>query len=190
MYFLILLINTYRKYKVKPNLARHPKKIKLPTMTKSPIRPTDDQARTLAHDLLSTSNHASLAVIHPDTGAPFVTRIALAVAPDGTPMSLISTLAFHTTALKQNSECSLLIGDSLDKGDPLAFPRLTLSATAKFVPRADDRHLRDHFIQTKPKAKLYIDFADFGFVLFHPSGAALNGGFGKAYALSAADLKK
>jgi putative heme iron utilization protein len=171
-------------------MAPRPKSSKVYNMNKSPIRPTDDQARALAQDLLVTSDHAALAVIHPDTGAPFVTRIALALTPDGTPMSLLSTLAFHTTALKQNAACALLIGDPPDKGDPLAFPRLTLSTNAEFIPREMDQNLRDHFIRTKPKSKLYIDFADFGFVLFRPSGAALNGGFGKAYVLSAADLKK
>ncbi|MGR3661042.1 MAG: HugZ family pyridoxamine 5'-phosphate oxidase [Paracoccaceae bacterium] len=159
-------------------------------MEKSSIRPTDDQARALAYDLLANTTHAALAVIHPETKAPFVTRIALALSPDGIPMSLISTLAFHTGALQKNPICSLLIGDPPDKGDPLAFPRLSLSATAEFIAREDDALLRAHYIRTKPKSKLYIDFADFGFVLFHPSGAALNGGFGKAYALSAADLKK
>jgi hypothetical protein len=171
-------------------MAWRQKKTKLAFMTKSPIRPTDDQARALAHDLLATANHAALAVIHPETKTPFVTRIALALAPDGTAMSLISSLAFHTTALKRNPDCSLLIGDPPAKGDPLAFPRLTLNATTEFIPWERDQHLRDHYIQAKPKSKLYVDFADFGFVLFHAKGAALNGGFGKAYGLSAADLKK
>lgn len=157
-------------------------------MTKSPIRPTDDDARALARDLMQGANHAALGVIHPDTGAPFVSRIALAIAPDGTPMTLISTLAFHTTALQKNPNCSLLIGTAPAKGDPLAFPRLTLSARAEFVPRDRDDALRSHYQTTNPKSKLYLGFADFGFVLFHPTGAALNGGFGKAYTLTPEDL--
>ena len=46
----------------------------------NPIRPTDDDARALARALLSGARHAALAVLHPDTGAPFVSRIALGLA--------------------------------------------------------------------------------------------------------------
>ena len=42
------------------------------------IRPTDDEARTLARTLLDTARFAALGVLLPDTGAPMVTRIALA----------------------------------------------------------------------------------------------------------------
>jgi len=51
-------------------------------MKKSPILPTDDAARALAHRLLRSASHAALGVIHPDTGAPFVSRIAFALAED------------------------------------------------------------------------------------------------------------
>lgn len=157
-------------------------------MKKSPIRPTDDDARALARDLMQGANHAALGVIHPDSGVPFVSRIALALAPDSTPMTLISTLAFHTSALQQNPNCSLLIGTAPDKGDPLAFPRLTLSARAEFIAKDKDDPLRTHYQTINPKSKLYLGFSDFGFVLFHPTSAALNGGFGKAYTLTPEDL--
>jgi heme iron utilization protein len=48
--------------------------------------------------------------------------------------------------------------------------------------------LRALWLAQHPKAQLYVDFADFAFVRLAPRGAALNGGFGKAYALDAADL--
>ena len=53
----------------------------------NPIRPTDDDARALARALLSGARHAALAVLHPDTGAPFVSRIALGQAPGGAPVT-------------------------------------------------------------------------------------------------------
>ncbi len=157
-------------------------------MEKSPIRPTNDEARTLARRLLGDARHAALAFTHPRSGAPFISRIALAPAPDGTPMSLLSTLALHTRALHRSGACALLVGEPPAKGDALAFPRLSLSARAEFAPRQRHGTLREHWLKTHPKAKLYVDFADFGFVLFHPTGAALNGGFGKAWELTAQDL--
>lgn len=159
-------------------------------MATSPIRPTDDEARGLAQDLIATARHAALGVLDPDTGLPMVTRIALGRTPQGAPMTLISSLAAHTAALRANPACSLLIGDPPPKGDPLAFPRLTLTATARFIDRTTPEHgvLRQHHLATHPKAKLYADFADFSFVVFRAAGAALNGGFGKAYHLTPDDL--
>lgn len=159
-------------------------------MATSPIRPTDDQARSLARSLIAGARHAALAALHPETGLPHVSRIALGQAPDGQPMTLISALALHNAALRANPACSLLVGEPPARGDPLAFPRLTLTATAQFIDRATSEHdsLRRHYLATHPKAKLYADFADFSFVTFAVTAAALNGGFGKAYNLAPGDL--
>ena len=156
----------------------------------SPIRPTDDEARNLARSLIAKARHAALGTLHPDTGMPLVSRIALGRTPKGAPMTLISSLALHTSALRANPACSLLIGEPPAKGDPLAFPRLTLTATAAFIDRNTPHHgdLRQHYLATHPKAKLYVDFADFSFVTFDVTEAALNGGFGKAYHLTPDDL--
>ena len=53
---------------------------------------------------------------------------------------------------------------------------------------AKDDALRAHYLATHPKAKLYIDFADFNFVGFEVEAGHLNGGFGKAFRLTPADL--
>ncbi len=155
---------------------------------KSPIRPTDKQARALAKQLLTGARFASLGVIDPDDGTPFVSRVAFALDPENQPLTLISTLSFHTLALQQNPACSLLIGEPPDKGDPLAFARMTLSASATILTPAQKSALREPYLQTHPKAQLYIDFSDFHFVRFTITKAALNGGFGKAYALEISDL--
>ena len=157
-------------------------------MNKSPILPTDDSARQLAKDLLTQARFAALGVIHPDTQTPFVTRIAFAMDPQGAPFTLISSLAFHTTALRANPACSLLIGEPPQKGDPLAFPRLTLNAKAHFIPEAQKSSLREQYLASQPKAALYFDFTDFQFVRFRPQSALLNGGFGKAYNLMPEDF--
>jgi len=150
-----------------------------------PIRPTDDEARALARGLIADARHAALAVLDPATGAPMVTRIALVPGRDAAPLTLISTLSSHTAALAENPACSLLIGEPGAKGDPLTHPRLTLQARAE---PADKAALRDHYLSLYPKATLYYDFGDFGLTRFAPVAGFLNGGFGKAYRLSPADL--
>ncbi|MBF9048025.1 pyridoxamine 5-phosphate oxidase [Rhodobacterales bacterium LSUCC0031] len=150
-----------------------------------PIRPTDAEARSLARDLIAHARFAALGVIDPESGAPMVTRIALVPGPDGVPLTLISELSSHTAALRANPACSLLIGEPGAKGDPLTHPRLTLQARAE---QADKAALKAHYLTHYPKAQLYYDFGDFGLVRFAPIAGLLNGGFGKAYRLTPADL--
>ena len=137
---------------------------------------------------MTSARFAALGVLHPDTGAPHVSRIAFALGRDGQPISLVSTLSLHTRALQSNPVCSLLVGEPPATGDPLAFARLSLTATAEFIAQDARSETRDRYLKTHPKARLYVDFADFGFVSFRVISGALNGGFGKAYELSAADL--
>lgn len=156
----------------------------------SPIRPTDDEARAIARDVVTTARIAALAVTDPGSGAPHVTRIGFGLAPDGTWLTLISSLAGHTRALRQAPRAGLMLGEAPSKGDPLAFPRLSAAVTAEFIAPTDPRRtaFREAWLTHHPKAALYIDFADFSFVTLTPLSADLNGGFGKAYHLTPADL--
>lgn len=155
----------------------------------APIRPTDDDARALARRLLDGAAFGALGVIGAD-GTPLVTRIAVARDAAGGPMTLISSLSAHTRALAERPACSLLVGEPGPKGDPLTHPRLTIQAQAAFVPRPGPEHdaLRALFLRQQPKATLYIDFGDFALVRLEVREAFLNGGFGRAYRLTRADL--
>ena len=161
-----------------------------PMTKRDPFNPVDDDARALARQLIDQATFAALAVI--ENGLPGVTRIAFATTPEGTPLSLISDLSSHTAALAANPACALLVGEPGDRGDPLTHPRMTLHATATFIDRLSTNHpaLRAHYLAQRPKAALYIDFADFRLVRFDVNAALLNGGFGKAYRLSPTDLAR
>ena len=159
-------------------------------MTKDPFQPADDSARALARDLTGAARVAALGVIDPETGGPMVSRIA--VAPDGAGgiLGLVSDLSHHTAALKSNPAFSLLLGDPGTKGDPLTHPRLTVMGRVHFVRHGAPDHATLARVITahQPKTKLYIGFADFSILRFRADRALLNGGFGKAYRLSASDL--
>lgn len=157
--------------------------------TNSPIRETDEEARQLGRSLLDRASFAALACVEPNTGFPLASRIAFALDMDGHPVSLMSTLAFHTKALLQNPQCSVLVGEP-GKGDPLAHPRISLQADAERIERGTNAYtaLRVHYLKSHPKAALYVDFGDFFFFKFNIQKAYLNGGFGKAFILSASDL--
>ncbi|SDJ98850.1 HugZ family protein [Aliiruegeria lutimaris] len=160
------------------------------TKKTDPIRPTDDAARAMAQDLLAQARFAALGVLEPGSGAPFVSRIAIGQAPNGTPLTLVSSLSQHTGALRANPACSVMVGEPAAKGDPLTHPRLTLQCRARFVERQSPEHgiLRASWLASHPKAKLYVDFGDFCFAMLEVERAFLNGGFGKAYQLSPQDL--
>ena len=130
-----------------------------------------------------------MAVLLPD-GTPMVTRVAFGLGPEGHPLTLVSSLSKHTSALTANPACSLLIGETKDRGDPLNQPRLTLQANARFLSHTAPEYekMAAHYLRDHPKAKLYISFADFSFALFQIKSGHLNGGFGKAFTLTPADL--
>ena len=156
---------------------------------KNPIQPTDDTARDLAQSLLSDARFAALAVILAD-GSPLVTRVAFGLSATGHPLTLVSGLAAHTRALQNNPVCSVLIGEPGNKGDPLSHPRLSLQASASFVPHSSDafEEMAAHYLRDHPKAKLYVGLNDFSFVLFNVNTGHLNGGFGKAFTLTPTDM--
>lgn len=149
-----------------------------------PIRPTDDEARALARRLIAEARHGALGVLDPETGGPFVSRVA--VGRDGAaPLLLVSSLAHHARALARDPRASLLLGEPGPRGDPLTHPRLTLVGT---VAEADKARGRAAWLRDHPKAALYYDFADFRLLRLEVASAHLNGGFGRAYRLAPADL--
>lgn len=164
-------------------------KAKEMAQTPDPVAPADDAARQLAQDLMQ-ARHAALAWTDPETGCPGISRIGFGLALDGGPMTLISALAPHFAALRQNPACAILLGEVGEKGDPLTYPRLMIRATAAFIAPDDQARpdLRAAWLSSQPKSKLYIDFADFALVRLHPQSALLNGGFARACRLTARDL--
>lgn len=156
----------------------------------SPIRPTDDEARTLARQLLDHAVFGALGVIDPRTLGPMVTRVAVGTDAQGRPVSLVSDLSAHTQALRADPRCSLLVGEPGTRGDPLTHPRLTLAGRGRFVRKGADGYdaLRQRWLEGHRKSALYIDFADFSFVVIDVETAHLNGGFGRAFVLTPDDL--
>lgn len=156
---------------------------------KDVIRPTDSEAVRLAKTLIRSARFGALAVLDPATGSPMASRVGVAADIDGTPLILVSMLAAHTGALLADPRCSLLLGEP-GKGDPLAHPRITLACIARRLDPGSDVRARAErrYLNRNPKAKLYAGLGDFHFFRLEPLAASLNGGFGKAYQLSSADI--
>jgi len=157
-----------------------------PAPPKDPVRDADVDALALARRLLAEAEHAALAVTDPADGLPGISRIAFALGPDGALLTLISSLSAHHGALRAQPACALMVGEPGEKGDPLTHPRLMIRARAAFIAPDDAERpaIRAAWLAQRPKAKLYVDFADFGFIRFHPVSVLLNGGFGKAFRIA------
>ena len=153
------------------------------------IRPTDAEAIRLAKTLVRSARFGAIAVIEPETGSPFASRVGVATDIDGAPLILVSLLSAHTKALLADPRCSLLVGEP-GKGDALAYPRLSLICRALPLDAGSGDHdrARRRYLNRNPKAKLYAGLGDFRLFRLEPERASLNGGFGKAFLLGREDL--
>lgn len=155
----------------------------------NPIRPTDAEARALARRLIEAARFGALAFLDPATGAPAISRIAVQTDAAGQPVTLISGLAAHSRALRADPRAALMLGEPGARGDPLIHPRLSITVRAAFIEKGAEHDLLcARWLAIQPKAKLYIDLPDFRFARLAMASALLNGGFGRAFRLSAADL--
>lgn len=146
-------------------------------------------ARGVAKSLLRTTRAGALATIDRNTGYPFASLVNVATDVDGSPLILVSRLSTHTANLENDGRASLLLA-SVGRGDPLAYPRLTVLGRFVFVARQDAREprLRRRFLARHPKSELYAGFTDFSFWRLDIVSAHLNGGFGRAADLKASDV--
>jgi putative heme iron utilization protein len=153
------------------------------------LLPTTGEAVRLAKTLIRTARHGALAVLEPGAGAPLVSRVGVSSDIDGVPVTLVSRLAPHTGALLADPRCSLLLGEP-GKGDPLAYPRVTLHCYAhELEPGSPEAsRVKARYLHHQPKASLYTELGDFRFFRLEVRAARLNGGFGRAYAMTASDV--
>ena len=142
-----------------------------------------------AKAMIRSAAHGALAVLEPGTGQPLASRVGLTCFSDGTPLILVSALAVHSSALRADPRCSLLIGEP-GKGDPLAAARISLICRAEMLQPADPQtaEARARYLTSHPKAQIYVDLPDFWFFRLMIVRARLNGGFGKAFAFGGEEL--
>jgi len=149
----------------------------------------DFDPKRLAKELLRTIRAGALATIDRNTGHPFASLVNVATDSDGAPIILVSRLSTHTANLEADPRASVLLAAS-GKGDPLAYPRLTLLGRFARVPREDagEPRLRRRFLARHPKSELYAGFGDFSFWRLDVVSGHLNGGFARAADLEAGDV--
>lgn len=121
-------------------------------------------------------------------GQPFASLATPAMAPDLSPLLLLSSLSEHTRHLRAEARCALLVAGAATARNPQTAPRLTLTGLAELVPEDQVPALKARWLAHHPYAALYADFADFALWRIRPLGALLVGGFARAARLKLADL--
>lgn len=145
-----------------------------------------DEVRAEIRLLIDKARYAALAWHSVGNAHPMVTRVGIATDTQGYPLLFISGLAQHSAALDADNRCGLLVGEP-GKGDPLAHPRLSLKCVAQPIADTAIAQAREAYLAAHPKAKLYIDLPDFRFVRLEILDGTFNGGFGRAYQVTASD---
>jgi putative heme iron utilization protein len=151
--------------------------------------PADFDPKALAKTLLRAIRAGTLGTLDRHTGHPFASLVNVATDIDGAPLILTSRLSTHTANLEADGRASVLLAET-GKGDPLAYPRLTVLGRFAAVAKesVEDARVRRRFLARHPKSELYAGFGDFSFWRLDVVSAHLNGGFARAADLKAADL--
>jgi heme iron utilization protein len=147
---------------------------------RDPRQPADFDPLALGRMLLRSTRTGALGTLDPQSGFPLVTLTSVATDLDGAPVILVSRLSQHTQNLLADQRASLMLAQG-GKGDALAHPRLSLQVEANLATGLDLARIRERFLSRHPKAKLYVDFPDFGFFRLEPRAIHLNGGFARAF---------
>lgn len=133
--------------------------------------------------LLRRLDRAALATALPAEGAawPYASLVLVAVDHDLSPVLLLSDLAEHTRALKDDPRVSLLFDGTGGLDQPLTGPRVTVLGRAE---RTGDARLQARYLARHPDAAMYAGFKDFAFYRVAVERAHLVGGFGRIHWLA------
>lgn len=140
---------------------------------------------TPARYLMRGTGVASLATLEPGTGSPYASMITVATQTDGTPLFLISRLAWHTRNLEADPRGSILFKAEGEASDPLALGRVSVMGRAEKTDNAFDRA---RFLARHPEAAGYARFADFALWRLQVEKAHHVGGFGRIGTLPGDEL--
>lgn len=140
---------------------------------------------TDVRSLLRNGTIGCLATLQNQGGSPYASLITIAPDAGGSPVFLISELAWHTRNLQSDSRASILVSEAAASGDPLDVGRVSLIGIAEKI---DAPAARRRFLARHPAASPYAGFADFSFWRLQVETAHYVGGFGRIVTISGKEL--
>ena len=137
--------------------------------------------------LLRERSVAALGTLH--AGAPYVSMVPYAIAPDGSALLIhVSGLASHTKDMRADARVSLLVmQETGGEASALALMRASIQGTAQEIAAAAPElpAFRAAYLARFPDAAPLFGFADFSLFVIRPESVRFVAGFGEAHSISA-----
>ena len=118
-------------------------------------------------------------------GQPFASLVTPTTAPDRSLLMLLSGLSPHTSHLRAEPRCSIMLLGTPTGPNPQTTPRITLIGRAAPEP---EPKLKARWVALHPYAAFYADLGDFHLWRFQADDGQFVGGFASAHRFSAPDL--
>ena len=152
----------------------------------------NDTTAAQLRQLLRERSVAALGTLH--AGAPFVSMVPYAIAPDGSGLLIhVSRLASHTKDMQAELRVSLLVMQGEGGGtSALALPRVSIQGAAHEVA-ADAPELPAYsaaYLERFPDAEQLFGFSDFSLFRIRPESARFVAGFAQAHSCSGETLMR
>lgn len=172
----------------------------LPTVTSREFNPRgllynvsmDNESEEALARLIYESRLAALGTLH--DGEPNLAMVAYAFAEDFSAFYIhVSRLGRHTQDMETDPHVSLLITEPDDqRSDPQTLARLSLRGTAVILPRTEAGYaqVRSIYLQRFPEAGQFFGLGDFNLWRILPTGGRFVAGFGRAFNIVPAALRK
>jgi heme oxygenase (biliverdin-IX-beta and delta-forming) len=145
-----------------------------------------DHPGAAARRLIRGTQTAHFGTLMAETGHPYVSLVNVATDPVGTPILLLSALAWHTKNIERDRRASTLFVAARPAGqeDALQGLRVTVLGAMVRAPASERRR----FLAQHPQAADYCDFADFGFWRLEPEQVHAVAGFGRIMTFAADEV--
>lgn len=136
---------------------------------------------TEARRLLRRARIGTLATLNRDGGHPYASLTNVATDINGSPILLISRLAWHTRNLQADPRASLMVAEPAAEGDALTGARATFIGS---MTEVTDEVVRKRYLARHPEAEFYAGFGDFGFWRLETQAVHAIAGFGRIETLT------
>jgi|RhiMetdeSRZDD1v2_1073273.scaffolds.fasta_scaffold379382_2 putative heme iron utilization protein len=145
-----------------------------------------DHPGAAARRLIRGTQTAHFGTLMAETGHPYVSLVNVATDPVGTPILLLSALAWHTKNIERDSRASILFVAARSAGHEDALQGFRVTVLGAMVRAAASDRRR--FLAQHPQAADYCDFADFGFWRLEPEQVHAVAGFGRIMTFAADEV--
>jgi len=110
-------------------------------------------------------------------GWPSTSMVTVTAAWDGSPVLMLSDIAYHSQNIKADNRCALMFDGTADYANPQEGPRVSVVGKLK---KTNDKKLHERFLKHHQKARIYADFGDFNFYKMTVEKFHFVGGFARA----------